>query len=265
MARSLLVLFLPTASALLVGNVATLPKIAPTRAVLPRTPVVQMDGAKFADLRQSLLPADGSDSLRNRFGLQPFIWGLYTLIVPANSMREFLGVATGITGTTLTLVRALAMSHMLLGVSMCKSDSDANAASTALCFFGGWALLLKGALAAKSVGLVANLALYWCSAMALFAVRSVGGLSASSLVFFTTWGTLVVQTALLPLKFAGLTLVPKFAMSGGAKAAAPKPKPAAKPAAASPAATKPAPKPAAPQKPAPPGYKYDAFGTLIIA
>ena len=130
--------------------------------------------------------------------------------------------------------------------------------------------------------MVANCALYWCAAMALFAARSVG-FSASGLVFLSTWGSLI-QTALLPLKLCGLTLIPKFFTPGGGAATS---KSAAKPAAAKAAAAKGAKKPSAaktpakaasvtPSEPAPQvnlnkmpqaadGYKYDQWGRLIVA
>ena len=104
-------------------------------------------------------------------------------------------------------------------------------------------------------------------AMALVAARRLG-FSTSGLLFAGSWGALL-QTSLFA-KVLALPMLPfLISRDGAAKPAAAKPaaaKPAAaKPAAAKPAAAKPAPKKnVVPTSPAPPGFKYDSFGTLIV-
>ena len=138
--------------------------------------------------------------------------------------------------------------------------------------FAGWALLLRSAVAAGTLGAVARTSGWWCTAMALVAARRLG-FSTSGLLFAGSWGALL-QTSLFA-KVLALPMLPfLISRDGAVKPAAAKPaaakpaaaKPAAaKPAAAKPAAAKPAPKKnVVPTTPAPPGFKYDSFGTLIV-
>ena len=153
---------------------------------------------------------------------------------------------------------------------MCR-DEESKAATTGMLLFAGWALLLRSAVAAGTLGAVARTSGWWCTAMALVAARKLG-FSTSGLLFAGSWSALL-QTSLFA-KVLALPMLPfLISRDDAAKPAAAKPaaaKPAAaKPAAAKPAAAKAAAKPAAkkavvPTTPAPPGFKYDSFGTLIV-
>ena len=150
--------------------------------------------------------------------------------------------------------------HIVTGAQMC-SDDESKAATTGMLLFAGWALLLRSAVAAGTLGAVARTSGWWCTAMALVAARRLG-FSTSGLLFAGSWGALL-QTSLFA-KVLALPMLPfLISRDGAAKPAA------AKPAAAKPAAAKPAAKPApkknvVPTTPAPPGFKYDSFGTLIV-
>ena len=160
--------------------------------------------------------------------------------------------------------------HIVTGAQMCR-DEESKAATTGMLLFAGWALLLRSAVAAGTLGAVARTSGWWCTAMALVAARKLG-FSTSGMLFAGSWGALL-QTSLFA-KVLALPMLPfLISRDGAAKPAAAKPaaaKPAAaKPAAAKAAAAKPAAKPAAkkavvPTTPAPPGFKYDSFGTLIV-
>jgi hypothetical protein len=218
---------------------------------------------EFANLRKTVLPSDGKDTLRNMLGGQPFLFGVYTLVAPTNAMSAVAGLACS--GSSLMLARGLAMTHLLLGAKMCKESDESDTAATALALYGGWAVILQGGLASGIGGHATRTALCWCVGMALIAVRRLG-LSASGLVFVTSWSALL--QSVLGVKALAAPLVP-FLFSTDSKAGTkPKAKASAKPAAkgtANPAKTKPAAKPAAqPKVPAPPGYKYDAWGRLSV-
>lgn len=216
---------------------------------------------EFANLRKTVLPSDGKDTLRNMLGGQPFLFGVYTLVAPANAMSAVAGLTC--TGPSLMLARGLAMTHLLLGAKMCKESNEADMAAMALALYGGWAVILQGGLTSGLGGHATRTALCWCVGMALIAVRRLG-LSASGLVFLISWSALF-QSA-LGVKALAAPLLP-FLFSIDAKPSI-KPKTSAKPAAkgtANPAKTKPAAKPAAqPKVLAPPGYKYDAWGRLSV-
>ena len=151
--------------------------------------------------------------------------------------------------------------HIVTGAQMC-SDDESKAATTGMLLFAGWALLLRSAVAAGTLGAVARTSGWWCTAMALVAARRLG-FSTSGLLFAGSWGALL-QTSLFA-KVLALPMLPfLISRDGAVKPAAAKPA-AAKPAAAKPAAAKPAPKKnVVPTTPAPPGFKYDSFGTLIV-
>lgn len=177
----------------------------------------------------------------------------------------FLGV-TALSGLTLTLFKLVAMMHIVTGAQMCR-DEESKAATTGMLLFAGWALLLRSAVAAGTLGAVARTSGWWCTAMALVAARKLG-FSTSGLLFAGSW-TALLQTSLFA-KVLALPMLPFLISRDGAA----KPKPAAaKPAAAKPAGAKPAgakpvakaaPKNVVPTTPAPPGFKYDSFGTLIV-
>jgi hypothetical protein len=219
------------------------------------SPVMGMD---FVELRKVLTPADNKDSLRNSLGLQPLCWGAYTLAAPAQSAQLLFGVAT--CGWSLTLTRALAMLHVLVGAQICRSD-DTSAMSASVVLFGGWALLLKGAIGAGTVGVAAWQPTLWCALCALFAAARLG-ITASGAVFCGSWAALLLGPVLF-VKMLALPLIPRVFQKeagGTAAAAAPKPKPAAKPK-PKPSSAKSTPAPPA----APPGYRYDAWGRLVVA
>ena len=285
--------------------------------VLPRAaPAVAM-AMEYDKLRETLMPADNQDTFRNALGLQPFIWGIYSSLKPAQSASMFLGV-TALSGLTLTLFKLVAMMHnryveirgfgpftrqrqiklrapaclgrsrpigryvparwpnrlrlshtsrhIVTGAQMCR-DEESKAATTGMLLFAGWALLLRSAVAAGTLGAVARTSGWWCTAMALVAARKLG-FSTSGLLFAGSW-TALLQTSLFA-KVLALPMLPFLISRDGAA----KPKPAAaKPAAANPAGAKPAgakpvakaaPKNVVPTTPAPPGFKYDSFGTLIV-
>ena len=127
--------------------------------------------------------------------------------------------------------------------------------TTGMLLFAGWAVLLRSAVAAGTLGAVARTSGWWCTAMALTAARRLG-FSTSGLIFAGSW-TSLLQTSLFTKVFA-LPMLP-FLISREVPKAAPK------------AAAKPAGKAAptkqgniVPTRPAPPGYRYDSFGTLIV-
>ena len=244
-------------------------------AVTPRlavraTPALRLDvpraapamGMEYDKLREVVLPADNKDTFRNALGLQPFVWGLYTTLQPAQSASMFLGIT--VSGLSLTLFKGVAAMMIVTGAQMCR-DEEPKAATTGLLLFAGWALLLRSALGAGTVGAAALSSVWWCTTMALVSARKLG-FSTSGLLFVLSWGALL-QTSLFAKVWA-LPLLPfLFSRVGGA------PKPAAaKPAAAKPEATPSATKPEAkksppspPSPPAPPGFTYDNFGVLIVA
>ena len=213
---------------------------------------------EYDKLRETLLPADNKDTFRNALGLQPFVWGLYSTIKPAQSASMFLGV-TVLNGLSLTLFKLVAMMHIVTGAQMCR-DEESKAATTGMLLFAGWAVLLRSAVAAGTLGAVARTSGWWCTAMALTAARRLG-FSTSGLIFAGSW-TSLLQTSLFTKVFA-LPMLP-FLISRETPKAAPK--------AAARAAAKPVGKAAptkqgniVPTRPAPPGYRYDSFGTLIVS
>ena len=224
------------------------------RHALPRpAPAVAM-AMEYDKLRETLLPADNKDTFRNALGLQPFVWGVYSTIKPAQSASMFLGV-TVLNGLSLTLFKLVAMMHIVTGAQMCR-DEESKAATTGMLLFAGWAVLLRSAVAAGTLGAVARTSGWWCTAMALTAARRLG-FSTSGLIFAGSW-TSLLQTSLFTKVFA-LPVLP-FLISREIPKAAPK------------AAAKPAGKAAptkqgniVPTRPAPPGYRYDSFGTLIVS
>jgi len=241
---------------------------APSVARARSSPTATM-GMSYVELRKVLIPADNDNSERNAFGLQPLIWGACTLTAPVTCTKFFFGLTPS--GWVLTLTRALAMLHMLVGASICRNADRDMTLATSFVLFGGWAMLLKGAINAGTVGIVAWNGFIWCCLCALAAAARLG-VTASGAVFTTSWaalllGPLFVKPMALPMISASF-----FASKGaGGAAAKPTPKAAAKPKAAA-AKPKPAAKPAAkpatpkpPATPAPAGYKYDPWGRLVIA
>ena len=93
---------------------------------LPRAaPAVAM-GMEYDKLREVLLPADNQDTFRNALGLQPFVWGLYSTLKPAQSASMFLGI-TVLSGLSLTLFKLVAMMH----TAMWKTEASANSPASA--------------------------------------------------------------------------------------------------------------------------------------
>lgn len=107
---------------------ALVPRPAVRGSVLPRAaprPTVAM-AMEYDKLREALLPADNKDTFRNALGLQPFVWGLYSTLKPAQSASMFLGI-TVLSGLSLTLFKLVAMMH----TAMWKTEASANSPASA--------------------------------------------------------------------------------------------------------------------------------------
>jgi len=110
--------------------------------------------------------------------------GLAGLIVPAQIMTTVFGGSL-ITAPTVLLFRGLALNHLVLGTRMCEAESDTKASVPACFWFGSWAVILRRAMMAGTIGLTAatqaysNAVVAWTATCALVAAFGQGGATAT--------------------------------------------------------------------------------------
>ena len=144
-------------------------------------PVQRPPSIKMADtqavLREVIMPPEKTNdkTLRNVIGVPLFVGGVATALVPSYA-AELFNLNLGVKATSavaISLLRGLAVTNVLLGTRVLRDD-DKNAAATGLVLLGGWAVLLRRALAAGTVGgTIARTALWVHSVAALDCLRRI--------------------------------------------------------------------------------------------
>ena len=148
-------------------NVAVRPSIAVARTVSP------LKMGLVDDVKNSVVPADTSETLRNVMGWQMTGWGIGCTAAPAYMMTTLF--ATSISGPQVPLFRAMGLAMLALGARV-TGGSDDDAALSGLVFYGAWYKLLTAAAAAGiSAGYTTTIAT-WNLLCALSCARRSGGL-----------------------------------------------------------------------------------------
>ena len=117
-------------------NVAVRPSIAVARTVSP------LKMGLVDDVKNSVVPADTSETLRNVMGWQMTGWGIGCTAAPAYMMTTLF--ASSISGPQVPLLRAMGLALLALGARV-TGGSDDDAALSGLVFYGAWYKLLTAA------------------------------------------------------------------------------------------------------------------------
>ena len=138
---------------------------APTSVVKPFRPAAA--ALDVESIKGSVAPADLGATNQALYSWVGAAVGVAGLAKPAWLAEQTLGIATN--GATDVIIRGSAMAALLLG-ARAGQESEANAAKTALLWFGGWWYFLRG-----STGVAGRTAAA-CGLIALSAARRSGGL-----------------------------------------------------------------------------------------
>ena len=112
---------------------------APTSVVKPFRPAAA--ALDVESIKGSVAPADLGATNQALYSWVGAAVGVAGLAKPAWLAEQTLGIATN--GATDVIIRGSAMAALLLG-ARAGQESEANAAKTALLWFGGWWYFLRG-------------------------------------------------------------------------------------------------------------------------
>jgi hypothetical protein len=145
-------------------------RVAPARVALhPQMGVMDVVNS----VKDSVVPSNSDQTLRNAFGYQALGWGAAGLLAPTYLSANVLGV-TATTASNM-LMRGMALSNLALATRF-TGGSDADAATTGVVWFGLWYWCLNNAVSSGAFGGMVPMVVTWNAIMALVAARRRGGI-----------------------------------------------------------------------------------------